>query len=75
LGITILFVTHDVEEAVFLSSHIISLGKAPAALKEDLLINLPYPRDQIKTREDDRFIALRQRLFSSIFIQEKGDSH
>jgi NitT/TauT family transport system ATP-binding protein len=72
LDITILFVTHDVEEAVFLSSHIISLGKAPAMVKEDLLINLPYPRDQIKTREDERFIAIRQKLFSSIFIQEKG---
>jgi NitT/TauT family transport system ATP-binding protein len=72
LDITILFVTHDVEEAVFLSSRIISLGKAPAAVKEDIHINLPYPRDQIKTREDERFITIRQKLFSSIFIQEKG---
>jgi NitT/TauT family transport system ATP-binding protein len=72
LGITILFVTHDVEEAVFLSSHIISLGKAPAAIKEDLVVNLPYPRDQIKTRENEHFIAHRQKLFASIFIQEKG---
>lgn len=73
LGITILFVTHDVEEAVFLSSRIVSLGKAPAAVREDLTVNLPYPRDQIKTREHEQFIAMRQKLFASIFYQEKGE--
>ncbi len=70
--VTILFVTHDVEEAVFLSTRIISLTKAPARLKDDVLIDLPHPRDPIATRGDSRFIALRQRLFSSIFMQEKG---
>jgi NitT/TauT family transport system ATP-binding protein len=72
VSVTILFVTHDVEEAVFLSSHIISLSKAPATIKEDLVVDLAYPRDQIGTREDEHFIAMRQRLFSSIFVQEKG---
>jgi NitT/TauT family transport system ATP-binding protein len=72
IPITILFVTHDVDEAVFLSSRIISLSKAPAAVKENIAIDLPYPRDPIKTREADRFTALRQLLFSSIFIQEKA---
>ncbi len=69
--VTILFVTHDVEEAVFLSTRIISLTKAPARLKDDVSIDLPQPRDPIATRGDGRFIALRQRLFSSIFMQEK----
>ncbi|MHC2181529.1 NitT/TauT family transport system ATP-binding protein [Paenibacillus sp. PvR052] len=72
IPITILFVTHDVEEAVLLSSHIISLGKAPAGIREDLVINLPYPRDPIKTPEHERFTVIRQRLFTSIFKQEKG---
>ncbi len=72
IPITILFVTHDVEEAVFLSSRILSLGRAPASIKEDLAVALPYPRDQIETRGDERFTALRQRLFASIFLQEKG---
>jgi NitT/TauT family transport system ATP-binding protein len=74
IPITILFVTHDVEEAVFLSSRIISLGRAAAGIREDIAVELPYPRDQIKTREDRRFIALRQQLFSSIFVQEKSAS-
>ena len=49
IPVTILFVTHDVDEAVFLSNRIISLSKAPATIREDVTIDLPYPRDQIRT--------------------------
>jgi len=72
IPVTILFVTHDVDEAVLLSNRVISLSHAPAAIREDLPIDLPYPRDQIKTRDDERFTALRQRLFASIFQAEKS---
>jgi NitT/TauT family transport system ATP-binding protein len=72
LPITILFVTHDVDEAVFLSSRIISLGRAGVGISEDVPISLPLPRDQIATRADPKFTELRQQLFASIFIQEKG---
>jgi len=72
IPVTILFVTHDVEEAVFLSSRIISLTKSPAKIHEDVAIDLAYPRDQISTRADEKFHALRQQLFASIFLQEKG---
>jgi NitT/TauT family transport system ATP-binding protein len=71
LPITILFVTHDVDEAVFLSKRIISLDRAPGGIKEDMEVDLPYPRDAVSTREEKRFIELRQRLFSGIFVQEK----
>lgn len=74
LPITILFVTHDVDEAVFLSSHIISLGKAPIGLKEDIVVNLPYPRNQIDTRKSKHFTTMQLKLFSSIFSQEKGQA-
>jgi NitT/TauT family transport system ATP-binding protein len=71
IPITILFVTHDVDEAVFLSDKIISLGRAPASLREEVTVDLPYPRDQIHTRAEERFSAIQQRLFKSIFLQEK----
>ena len=71
LAITILFVTHDVDEAVLLSSRIISLGRAGAGIAQDVAIDLPRPRDQITTRAEPRFTALRQQLFASIFAQEK----
>jgi NitT/TauT family transport system ATP-binding protein len=73
LKLSIVFVTHDVEEAVFLSSNIVSLGKAPAGIREDLEIPLSYPRDRVATPDDERFGALRHRLFQSIFDQEKSD--
>lgn len=72
IPVTILFVTHDVEEAVFLSTHIISLTRAPARIHEDLDIDLPHPRDQIETRADPQFHHIQQKLFASIFLQEKG---
>ncbi len=72
LPITILFVTHDVDEAVFLSTRIISLGKAGVGIAEDVTIDLPQPRDQIATRAEPKFTDLRQKLFASIFVQEKS---
>jgi NitT/TauT family transport system ATP-binding protein len=74
IPITILFVTHDMEEAVFLSDRIVSLGKAPAGIAEDLPNPLPFPRDQIATRALPEFVDLRQRLFAGIFTQEKGEA-
>jgi len=71
LPITILFVTHDVDEAVLLSNRVLSLGRNASGIHDDLAINLGYPRDQIETRADERFIGLRQRLFASIFKEEK----
>jgi NitT/TauT family transport system ATP-binding protein len=71
LPITILFVTHDVDEAVFLSTRIISLGPAGTGITEDVAIDLPSPRNQIETRAHPQFTDLRQRLFASIFVQEK----
>jgi NitT/TauT family transport system ATP-binding protein len=72
LPITILFVTHDVDEAVFLSTRIVSLGKAGVGIAEDVEIDLPQPRDQIATRAERKFTELRQKLFASIFAQEKS---
>jgi NitT/TauT family transport system ATP-binding protein len=71
LPISILFVTHDVDEAVFLSTRIVSLARAGSGIAEDVPITLPWPRDQIATRADPNFTDLRQRLFGSIFVQEK----
>ncbi|WP_227938291.1 ABC transporter ATP-binding protein [Alkalihalobacillus deserti] len=71
IPITILFVTHDVDEAVFLSSQIISLGRGGEGVKEDIEITLPYPRDQIDTRKNSKFTTIQSKLFSSIFEQEK----
>ena len=43
-GKTIIFITHDVEEAVFLSGRVVVLGFAPDNLKQSVDIELDYPR-------------------------------
>ncbi len=45
LGSTIVFITHNVEEAVYLSERVLILSQKPASVKEEVLIDLPHPRD------------------------------
>jgi NitT/TauT family transport system ATP-binding protein len=70
LPVTVVFVTHDVDEAVYLSSRVVSLGRAPARIADDVRVTLPYPRDPVKTRSDARYIATRERLLSRILVAE-----
>jgi NitT/TauT family transport system ATP-binding protein len=44
LHMTVVFVTHDVDEAMFLSDRVIVLTKRPATIKAEVLVNLPRPR-------------------------------
>ncbi|HEY8471602.1 MAG TPA: ABC transporter ATP-binding protein [Natronosporangium sp.] len=66
LGVTLLFVTHDIDEAVYLGERVIVLSAAPTHIKEDLPIDLPAERDQLTTRGDPRFTELRAQIYSLI---------
>lgn len=59
---TVLFVTHDVDESVYLSSRVLSLSKSPTVLTANTEILLPTPRDQITTRENPKFVATRSEV-------------
>ncbi len=54
---TVLFVTHSVAEAVFLSTHIVILAAHPGRIAHRLAVDLPWPRTA-ETRESERFEAL-----------------
>lgn len=60
--VTMLMVTHDVEEAVFLSDKIVVLGKRPSSIRAVIPVDLPYPRD----RADPTFVALRQAVLKEL---------
>jgi len=60
------FITHDLEEAIYLGDRVVVLGGSPAGVIESLEIDLPRPRNQLTTREDGRFLAYRRRLFEML---------
>ena len=61
--ITIVFITHDLEEAIYLGDRVVVLGGSPATVAETVKVDLPRPRHQLTTREDARFLAHRHHLF------------
>jgi len=58
-AITILFVTHDIDESVYLADRVVVLTHAPTEVKEVVSVELPRPRDQIATKELPEFVHLR----------------
>jgi NitT/TauT family transport system ATP-binding protein len=58
-GMTTLFITHDIDESVYLANRVIVLRRSPGRLMSVLDVDLPFPRDQIATREHDAFVRLR----------------
>ncbi len=64
--ITVLLVTHDIDEAVYLADRVVVLSAAPTTVREELGIALARPRDQITTKEQPEFAHLRAHVFAEI---------
>jgi NitT/TauT family transport system ATP-binding protein len=65
-GITILFVTHDIDESVYLAERVVVLTHSPTEVKEIVPVELPRPRDQIATKELPEFAHLRGHVYRLI---------
>jgi NitT/TauT family transport system ATP-binding protein len=65
---SVFFVTHDLEEAIYLGDRVVALRPNPGRVAEVFDVRLPRPRNQLSTREDPEFLRLRRALFD--FIQE-----
>jgi NitT/TauT family transport system ATP-binding protein len=62
LSHTILFVTHDVNEAVMLADKILLMSKSPGRIREEIRVDLPRPRE----RESSAFVNVSRRLHASM---------
>lgn len=65
-SMTILFITHDIEESVYLGERVLVLSGRPTIILEDVAIDLPIDRDQLVTRSSPRFAELRVQVYSLI---------
>lgn len=63
---TAVLVTHDVDEAVYLSDRIAVLSRRPSRISETIVTGLPRPRHRISTPEHPRFLEIRHHLLSSL---------
>jgi NitT/TauT family transport system ATP-binding protein len=61
-GITIVFITHDIDEAVYLSDRVIVLSRSPTTVLDRIATDLPRPRDQIATKALPGFVAKRSEI-------------
>ncbi|MGH7076385.1 MAG: ABC transporter ATP-binding protein [Stellaceae bacterium] len=68
---TVFFVTHDLEEAIYLGDRVIALRPSPGRIAQVFDVTLPKPRNQLTTREHPEFLRLRRALFD--FIQDSNE--
>ncbi len=71
-GITVLFVTHDIDESVYLGDRVIVLTHAPTHVKELVGVPLPRPRDQLATKELPEFAHLRAHVYRLIKREQEA---
>ena len=71
---TVLFVTHDIEEAIFVGSRVVVMSARPGRIKADIAVELPHPRPYtIKTSPE--FVALKERLVEEIRAEVMASGH
>jgi NitT/TauT family transport system ATP-binding protein len=66
LKTTILFITHDIEEAIYLSDRIWVLSRRPSEIIQELTVDFSRPRNQLATRAEPRFMTLRNEIYRRI---------
>ena len=62
LGATVVFITHNIEEAVYVAQRILIMSNKPATIKEEVVVDLPHPRDVT----NPRFIEIRKYVTEKI---------
>jgi NitT/TauT family transport system ATP-binding protein len=73
-GSTIVFVTHSIAEAVFLSTRVVVMSPRPGRISDVIAIDLPQPR-AASTREEPRFFELVTRVREALHLGHDGERH
>ncbi len=63
---TIIFITHDLTEAIMLADRVVILTKRPATVKSEHIIDLPRPRSIVDLRFESRFIELQKHIWDDL---------
>jgi NitT/TauT family transport system ATP-binding protein len=63
---SILFVTHDIDEAIYLSNKVIVLSNRPSAILASIPVDLKRPRNHLETKAEKKFIEIRNQIYSLI---------
>jgi NitT/TauT family transport system ATP-binding protein len=71
LGFSVVFVTHDIDEAILLADRVLVLSDRPSHVLRELVIDLPRPRDQVNTKADPKFGAFRAEIFKLLSPAEE----
>ena len=72
-GSTIVFVTHDIEEAVYLSDRVLVLAGEPAHVTRVIATELPRPREHVATKEMTQYLKVRHEVYSGLQHADDGD--
>lgn len=72
LGVTVLFVTHDIDESIYLGQRVLVLSGRPTVILEDVRVNLPDERDQVTTRNEPEFARLRAHVYDLVQKAKQG---
>ncbi|HVW18120.1 MAG TPA: ABC transporter ATP-binding protein [Solirubrobacteraceae bacterium] len=73
-GVTVLLVTHDIDESVYLGGRVLALTHRPTSVKRCFDVPLPYPRSQIETRAMPEFVELRTEVLRMIQAERLAHS-
>ncbi|MEV5413141.1 ABC transporter ATP-binding protein [Thermopolyspora sp. NPDC052614] len=71
LNVTIVFVTHDIDESVYLGQRVIVLSNSPTVVLDDVAIDLPGERDQVTTRSLPEFTRLRTNIYQLVQLAKQ----
>ena len=71
---TVMFITHDVDEAVFLANRVVVMAARPGRIYDIVPIDLPYPRDD-EMRLSPEFAELRNQIWQAVYHQDPNQTY